>query len=421
MRTVPRPVCGLLLVFLYMLSPPSSAAADDALLPLSLTEAERIALEGDPLTRRHAALAAAHAEQAVADGQLPDPSLNLGAQDIPTDSFSPTKDSFTMLNFGIQQSFPPGDTLKHRAEQSTAYAASEIARAEERRRRVLNAVRNSWLESYYQVRALEILYTSYTLLEQLVLASQTQYSAGLVGAQDMLSAELELRQLKERIIASETARTTAQADLARWTGYEPAMRPLAPEFPAFKTLPAHETLQAALTRHPRMRLEEAAVQASNSEVDIARDNYRPAWEIGVGYGLRGGDRSDFVSAGVSVTIPLFADKRQDRRLAASQQQAAAARYTRDDEQRTLLHELESGYSRWTGLGQRLAAYEKDIVPQAEQNATLALLAYQSSNADFATVMRARVVELEARLQALRLRVDHAKAQAGLLYLIGESS
>lgn len=420
MCTVSRPVCGLLLVLLYVL-PPSSAGADAGLPPLALTEAERIALEGDPLTRRHDALAAAYAEQAVADGQLPDPSLNLGAQNLPTDTFNATQEDMTMLNLGVQQRFPPGDTLKHRAEQSTALAAAESARAEEQQRRVLNAVRNSWLEGYYQARAMETLNASYALLAQLLQTTQTQYGAGLVSAQDMLNAELELRQLKERIIATETARATARADLARWTGHAQAIRPLASEFPAFKILPAYETLLAGLARHPRMLLEEAAVRASNSEVDIARDNYQPAWEVGVGYGLRGGRRSDLASAGVSVTIPLFADQRQDRRLAASEQQAAAARYTHDDARRTLLHELDSGYSLWTGLGQRLAAYEKDIVPQAEQNATLALLAYQSNNADFASVMRARVVELEARLQALRLRVDQAKAQAGLRYLMGESS
>lgn len=420
MCTVSRPACGLLLVLLLLYVLPS-ARADTAVSPLGLPEAEQIALKSDPLTRRHAALAASYAEQAVADAQLPDPSLNLGAQNLPTDTFNTTQEDMTMVNLGVQQRFPPGDTLKHRAEQSTAYAASENARAEEQRRRVLNAVRNSWLESYYQARALETLHASYTLLEQLLRASQTQYGAGLASAQDMLNAELELRQLKERIIASETARAMAQADLARWTGPTPAARPLAADFPLLQSPLPYDTLQTVLDQHPRMQLEEATVRASNSEVDLARDNYKPSWEIGVGYGLRGGGRSDFASAGVSVSIPLFADKRQDRRLAASEQQATAARYTRDDVHRTLLHELDSGYSLWRGLGQRLAAYEKDIVPQAEQNATLALLAYQSNNADFATVMRARMVELEARLQTLRLRVDHARAQAGLIYLMGEFS
>lgn len=420
MCTVSRPVAGLLVVVLSTVVL-SSARADAGLLPLALAEAEQIALQGDPLTRRHAALAAAHAEQAVADAQLPDPSLNLGAQNLPTDTFNTTQEDMTMVNLGVQQHFPPGDTLKHRAEQSTAYAASENARAEEQRRRVLNAVRNSWLESYYQARALETLQASYTLLEQLLQSTQTQYGAGLVSAQDMLNAELELRQLKERIIASETAHATAQADLTRWTGHTHTARPLAADFPVLISLASYDALRAGLDQHPRMQLEEATVRASNSEVDLARDNYKPSWEVGVGYGLRGGGRSDFASAGVSVSIPLFADKRQDRRLAASEQQAAAAQYTRDDVHRTLLHELDSGYSQWRGLSQRLAAYEKDIVPQAEQNATLAVLAYQSNNADFATVMRARVVELEARLQTLRLRVDHAKAQAGLIYLMGESS
>ena len=46
---------------------------------------------------------------------------------------------------------------------------------------------------------------------------------------------------------------------------------------------------------------------------------------------------------------------------------------------------------------------------------------QNSSADFSSVMRAQLTGQEVRLQALRVRVDHAKAQADLLYLSGESS
>ena len=54
---------------------------------LSLKEAEQIALDLDPMTKVFAARAEAYTEQAVAEGQLPDPKLKLGTVNVPVDSF----------------------------------------------------------------------------------------------------------------------------------------------------------------------------------------------------------------------------------------------------------------------------------------------------------------------------------------------
>ncbi len=406
-------------LFLTLCAATFNTAADDATSPLTLTEAERLALASDPLTRRYDAQAQAYAEQAIADAQLPDPSLNLGVQDVPTRSFDVTEDDMSMLTLGVRQMFPPGATLQQRAAQSSALAEAETARAEEQKRRLLNEVRVSWLEVYYQTRAVETVQNSRTLFQQLVDVTQTQYGAGLVNAQDLLSAELELRLLKERAAALQTARAIAHTDLARWLGGHQLNRALSAEFPVLAEPDNRAMLEAQLEHHPLMQMEDALVRAGESGVNIAREQYKPAWGLELDYGLRGAGRSDFISAGVTVELPIFTDKRQDRRLKASQQQTQAARYARDDRRRELLHRLEADYALWNGLSERVAIYENEILPQAAQNAELALKSYQSNAGDFAGVMRARIIALEAQLEVLRLRVERAKAQVNLLYISGE--
>jgi outer membrane protein TolC len=49
-----------------------------------------------------------------------------------------------------------------------------------------------------------------------------------------------------------------------------------------------------------------------------------------------------------------------------------------------------------------------------------LKAYQSGVTEFTTLMRARITDLDVRLQDLRVRVDRAKSQANLLYIAGET-
>ncbi len=414
MRYLSLAVYGLLLCTAAL-----NAVADEMTSPLTLAEAERLALEGDPLTRRYDAQAQAYAEQAVADAQLPDPSLTLGAQNVPTRSFDVTENDMTMLNLGVRQNFPPGATLQQRAAQTSALSEAESARAEEQNRKLLNDLRVSWLEWVYQTRAIESVQDSRALLQQLVDVTQSQYGAGLASAQDLLGAELELRLLKERAAALHTARDTARADIARWLGRHSPSHALAAEFPALPEPENRTVLVAQLERHPLMQVEDAMVRAGESGVNLAREQYQPAWALELGYGLRGAGRSDFLSAGIMLDLPILTDKRQDRRLAASQQQAQAARYEREDRQRELLHRLDTAYAQWNGLSERVAIYENEILPQATQNAELALKSYQSNDGDFAGVMRARITLLEAQLEALRLRVERAKAQANLLYLSGE--
>ncbi len=414
MRYLSLAVYGLLLCTAAL-----NAAADEITSPLTLAEAERLALEGDPLTRRYDAQAQAYAEQAVADAQWPDPSLSLGVQDLPTENFSATQDDFTMLKLGVSQAIPPGATLRYRAEQSEALSESEAARAEEQKRKLLNDLRAGWLEWVYQTRAIETVQNSRALLQQLAHVTQSQYGAGLASAQDLLGAELELRLLKEREAALHAARDTARADIARWLGQHSLSRALAGEFPTLPEPDNRVTLAAQLERHPLMQVEDAMVRVGESEIGMARERYKPAWGLGIDYGLRGAGRSDFISAGVTVELPIFTGKRQDRRLAASRQQVQAARYEREDRRRELLHRLDTAYAQWNGLSERVAIYENEILPQAAQNAELALKSYQSNAGDFAGVMRARITALEAQLEVLRLRVERAKAQANLLYISGE--
>jgi outer membrane protein TolC len=59
-----------------------------------------------------------------------------------------------------------------------------------------------------------------------------------------------------------------------------------------------------------------------------------------------------------------------------------------------------------------------MLREAGANAQASLKAYQSGVTEFTTLMRARITDLDVRLDELRIRVDRAKAHARLLYLAG---
>jgi len=415
---MPRVACGICL-FVYW-----TLAGADVHAALTLSEVEHLSLGTDPQVAAEKARADALRDNAVADGQLPDPKLTMGVFNLPLDDFSFSDEPTTQWRTGVHQAFPRGRTLRYKRKQTEWRASAEDARAENEQRSVLRDVRLDFLELYYHLEAYDVVSDSRDLFAQLVDITQAHYASGRVSQQDVIQAQLELSRLDDRATRIQSEVDISRAALAKWINGK-AWLPVARSFPELSSLPGKESLQSLLSSHPIVVSESARVESANQGVEIAREQYKPGWQVGVEYRKRfgddpdGSDRSDMMAAMVTVDLPLFPEKRQDRRLAASQREVEAARFTRSDQLRELKEMLDADYARWIRLGERQSLYQSQLLRDATANAQASLKSYQSGITEFTTLMRARITELDVRLDDLRVRVDRAKAQARLLYLLGE--
>jgi outer membrane protein TolC len=398
-------------------------AAGNSHADLGIEESVRLALLDDPAIAATQARSRALSDAAVADGQLPDPKLRTGLYNVPLDNFDLSEDPATQLRIGLEQSFPPGDTLQYRQRQSEWLATSMQAMADVATRKTVREVRKQFLELYYLLQAEDIITESRELFAQLVDITRAQYATGRVSQQDVLNASLELSRLDDRGTRIRSEADQQRATLYKWIGAA-AQLPVSGRFPALPSLPAKEVLAAGLPEHPEIRVETARLQAKQQTINIAREQYKPGFSAGIEYRQRFGDdpagnsRSNMMAAMVTVDLPLFTANRQDRRLAASVQEASSVELNRDDRMRELQQMLDSGYANWQRLGERVSLYKTRLLQEASANAQAALKAYQSGVSEFTTLMRARIDDLDVRLNALRIRVDRAKTQANLLYLAG---
>ena len=397
------------------------AVSPGARAELTLPEAERLALAADPAVVGAYARANALQNQAVADGQLPDPKLGFGAYNVPLYDFSLDQEPMTQLYTRVQQTFPRGDTLRYQRQHTEWLGKAELAQAQLARREIQRDVRATFLELYYQQRAASVVEQSRDLFQQLLEITRSHFATGRVSQQDVLQAQLELSRLEDRAAAIEGDIEEQRARLARWLG-DYAWQPVGAGFPVLPALPALTELEAGLPQHPAVQAASAQLQANQEMVKAAREQYKPGWDVGLEYrkrfaeDARGDDLPDMMAAMVTMDLPLFTGKRQDKRLAASRQNAEAARQMREQRLRELRRALQTEYARWKRLGEQETLYRERLVGEATDNSAAALHAYQSGVTEFTALMRARITELEVRLQDLRLRVDRAKAQAGLLFL-----
>lgn len=401
------------------------AASVSVQAELSLQLAEQLALEQDPVLQASQARADAFRQQAIAENTLPDPKIKLALMNFPADTYKRDQEAMTQVQVGIQQMIPRGDTLEIKSKRVMKSGEAAYAMTENRRRMVQMEVRSVYLELMYWLNAEKVIKRSQDLFNKLVDITQSQYASGQQQQQDVIRAGLELDLLADRLDDIRTRQDATRARLARLIGHEYASQTLAEDLPRFSMIPSRVAQLTYLKQHPLMRSENAKVDNSRYGIELARQEYKPNWMLGLTYGFRdgnnmnGSERADFVTAMVTFDVPLFTGDRQDKKVAASRLRHQASLQTREDQLRDLQRQLTETLSNWNRLADRLHRYDRAIVPQARENAKAALFSYQNRRSEFTALMRARITELETKLKHLRLRINHLKAHAKLLYLLGE--
>ncbi len=392
-------------------------------IPLTLAEAEKLALAAEPGQQALQARSAALEERAVIAGELPDPMLRVGINNFPIQSGSFSTEGMTHAAIGLRQSFPAGKTRSMSARQFGLLAAEMSGNADARGRNVRSAVRNAWLDLYYREQAHTLVSASRPFFADLATITRSLYAVGRKSQQDVLRAELELSRLDDRLIDIERQRSGARAALGEWIGHD-AARPIAQKLPGWNQLPLLEALQGMLLEHPLLRAADAQIEARSAGVDLAEQRSKPGWALDVGYSYREGSlpsgepRSDFLTLGVTVGLPFFSKKSVDSTLSAALQERSAAQSSRERTLRTLQRQLAVEHAHWQDLTRRLSLYDTRILDQARENAAASMLAYQSDKGDFAEVMRAYVDDLNTRIDHIRLQVERAQSYAVLANLGG---
>jgi len=394
--------------------------------PISLSEAEYLAINNSPELQKFEANTHALNNQAIVDGQLSDPQLIVGAANVPTNSFSFTQDDMTMINVGLQQTFPRGHSLAIKSKQTKALATAEERKEEEQTAMLLRNVRETWLDLYYWTQAAHIVRENQNLYRRLLQSTESQYSTGKGNQSDVLQLQVEVSRLNIQNTQIQEQIEVLRAQLGRWIGQAQANRPLVQRLPKWPNPLPMQTLETRLSAHPLLTADLANIEAARDAVAYAKEQYKPGWMLNVGYGIRQGtymdgsgqERPNFFGAQVTIDLPIFPGNRQDKQVNVSADQLEAAKFDRDAHYRDLLKELTIQYAMWRNLSKREEIYHQHLYPEARQNSKAALLAYQSTTSSLSTVLRAYSNQLTIKLEQIQIEVERAKARVALLYLEG---
>ncbi|HSJ98255.1 MAG TPA: TolC family protein, partial [Myxococcota bacterium] len=398
-----------------------SQAAVAAEAPLTLREAQRLAVERSQSLHGQDLAAGAAREMALAAGRYPDPVLSVGVQNVPIeggDKFDLSAQAMTMTRVALAQRLTRGDKLELRAERYELEARKVLAERQATLAAIQREVALAWLDAWYAEAMAAVLAEQRLLGLQEVEAGEAEYRAGRGAQAAVLMAHSRLALLDDRAADLERRVATARTMLARWMG-EGSGRALSGK-PDIATidLDAHG-LQSALATHPQIEALERQREIAATEARLARAERTPDWSVEVAYGERSSRFGDMFSVGVSIPVPWDRANRQDRELAARLALAERAEALREEALRQHVAEVQALVQQWESNRTRLARYEREIIPLAAGRAGAAVAAYRGGKARQGEVLAAHREELQARLQALQLEAETARLWAQLAYLVPE--
>jgi outer membrane protein, heavy metal efflux system len=422
-RAHPSSVFACILLFNLAAEQPTKAEADPAdaantvtATPLTMDEAARLATVDQPLLTGRQAKIQAEDQQAIAASQLPDPHLSGGLKELPIDTseaFSTRRDDFTEFTIGLSQDFPRAEKRRLQGARKQLDADADRATLDNEQRLVRRDASLAWLDVYEAEQSLKL---AQRLVDEAALQVQSlekDYSNGKVGQAGWLAAKVDAGLLADKAHDWLHHVLRARAGLTRWIG-DAAERPTAESLTMPAVLTPLPGLMAGADHHPVIGNLDKQIEASATEVALARQSYKPDYSVEVYYAYRR-EFADFVGIQFKVGLPYFTRNRQDRELAAALEQSHASEDRKQDLLRELHAEVNQDYVDRRHYAERVADFDASIIPDAERRVETARSAYQSGRGSFDTVLLARRGLLDVRLQRLALAVESARAQVRLDY------
>lgn len=396
----------------------SLASAAHAAAPITYDQALRASAAQAPATRAAVLQVDAANAAAVAAGRLPDPRLGAGLDNYPISgpmAGRPWTEQMAMARIGFSQEVP--SVAKRRAQVGRAQA--DIAAAGADAAVVAQQVRletaAAWINLYFAQKKVAALEAILAQLTPLWNAAPSGVASGRTRPAQALEAPQMRAAFEDRRSEARADLARAQAQLRRWTDTEDA---IAVGAPPDMDLDA-AAMRTGLDRRPRLLALDAASRQAGADLALARAETSPDWSWEVAYQRRDPRFGDMVSAGVSISLPLWGKTRQGPMIQARAASAGRAQAQREDALRALEAELDADLADHLMHHDRWIRARDVLVPLAKQRADLETAAYGAGTTGLSDVLTAFSALADAQLDMLEREAAVAADSARLRLTYGD--
>jgi outer membrane protein TolC len=182
-------------------------------------------------------------------------------------------------------------------------------------------------------------------------------------------------------------------------------------------------LNLARRHRPLFSGYEAMVDRYRAQRKLAKLDYYPDFNLFAGYRQREdipgdpAEGADFVSAGVSINLPLWQGKRREA-VAEADSALRMARGQLVDFGHRVDFTISDQFAQLTKNRELVALFKTGIIPQAEQTFEASLAAYRVGDTDFLNLLDSLLTLYRYRIDYHRALSDHERSVARLEAAVG---
>lgn len=325
---------------------------------------------------------------------------------------------FAYIGFGVSQDLPYPGKRQLRGLVAEHEAESMEAQTDSVRRTIVGNLKRVYFQLAYIQQTLGILLKSDELLNQVQGAAEARYRVGHGNQQDVLKAELQHTKLLQEIAHHHQEEGLLEAQIKQLLDRPQESPDIVTEPLAARVLPyaVAELLQRAREQNPNVRAKEASTHQREAQVELARKNFRPDFNVQYMYEHNASQFRDYYVATFGIRLPNRG--RQKAELAEAQQNQQHAQRELDSESQRVLSEVQQQYVLAQTSVERLKIYTEGLIPQSEATFRSGLAAYQSNRQDFESLLSSFLDVLNLDLEYRSELVEHESALAELERLTG---
>jgi cobalt-zinc-cadmium efflux system outer membrane protein len=405
----------LLAALIAAMLAPLTGAAEQAVLRLSLPEAERLWQEHNREVKLARVAVRGAAADLVAAGQAPNPQLSLNVASIsPQDGFGAgglrEKQMDSILR--LEQLIERGDKRELRAQSAGAKLEAVERDFDDVRRQQRLALRAAYYDLMLAQEKRRSAGDTAALYARSLEAGEARLKAGDISVSDR--SRLRVEKLRAENDARQAVADTNQAQLALayLIGQEAKAGQLVADddWPVLDGATGAAIGDAQIARRPDIRAAQARLVAAEAARDLARSLKKRDVTVGVQleHNLQNAPRNSF---GFGVSVPLFVRYEYEGEIARAEADLQLAREQMERLVAQALGETDQARSQLAASAERRQRLDNELLADAERVAKAAEFAYGKGAMSLIDLLDARRIWRQVQLEAAQARADYAKARA----------
>ena len=327
-------------------------------------------------------------------------------------------------SIGLSQTLWSGGRIGHGITAAEAEILAGRENLRDIEQNVLAAVIQAYADVIRDTEILRIRQANLGVLQRQLEEASARFEVGEITRTDVAQSEARLAQSEADLANAQAQLSVSRASYAAVVGQSPGDLAPMPVLPGVPT-DFDSALDVALQDNPGIRAAGYNLRAAEANVAAAKAEYMPSARLTASYG---GSNSDFdrigdigdttrLTAGASVSVPLFTGGLNSSRVAQAFERANAAQISVEGERRNTLQSVSSAYAQALSARSSLEAGT-----EAVRAATVAAEGVrQEAQVGLRTTLDVLNQELELRNAEITLasaRRNEYVAQANLLAAMG---